>query len=101
MRSTSTRVAAAPSLPAPAREIVAPEFLAHYRPDVVIVMSPIYLPEIRAQLDNMGVRPQRSSRWRRLSSLLLPEVAIRRAGNALSGARRAGRQSNRPLVGCR
>jgi hypothetical protein len=22
-------------------------------------MSPIYLPEIRTQLDNMGVRPQR------------------------------------------
>ena len=41
------------------QQIVAPEFLAQYRPDVVIVMSPIYLPEIRAQLDNMGVRPQR------------------------------------------
>jgi 2-polyprenyl-3-methyl-5-hydroxy-6-metoxy-1,4-benzoquinol methylase len=41
------------------QQIVAPEFLAQYRPDVVIVMSPIYLPEIRAQLDRMGVRPQR------------------------------------------
>jgi SAM-dependent methyltransferase len=41
------------------QQIVAPEFLAQYRPDVVIVMSPIYLPEIRAQLDSMGVRPQR------------------------------------------
>jgi SAM-dependent methyltransferase len=41
------------------QQIVAPEFLAQYRPDVVIVMSPIYLPEIRTQLDNMGVRPQR------------------------------------------
>ena len=41
------------------QQIVAPGFLAQYRPDVVIVMSPIYLPEIRAQLDNMGVRPQR------------------------------------------
>ena len=41
------------------QQIVAPEFLAQYRPDVVIVMSPIYLPEITAQLDKMGVRPQR------------------------------------------
>jgi SAM-dependent methyltransferase len=41
------------------QQIVAPEFLAQYRPDVVIVMSPMYLPEIRAQLDSMGVRPQR------------------------------------------
>jgi SAM-dependent methyltransferase len=41
------------------QQILAPEFLAQYRPDVVIVMSPIYLPEIRAQLDRMGVRPQR------------------------------------------
>jgi hypothetical protein len=39
------------------QKIVAPEFLAHDRPDVVIVMSPIYLPEIEAQLDRLGVRP--------------------------------------------
>jgi Methyltransferase domain/C-methyltransferase C-terminal domain len=39
-------------------EIVGPEFLRSYRPDVVIVMSPIYLPEINAQLDSMGVRPE-------------------------------------------
>jgi hypothetical protein len=39
------------------QQIVAPEFLAQYRPDVVIVMSPIYVPEITEQLDRMGVRP--------------------------------------------
>jgi 2-polyprenyl-3-methyl-5-hydroxy-6-metoxy-1,4-benzoquinol methylase len=39
------------------QQIVVPEFLAEYRPDVVIVMSPIYLPEITAQLDHRGVRP--------------------------------------------
>ena len=39
------------------QEIVAPEFLVDYRPDVVIVMSPIYLPEITAQLERMGVHP--------------------------------------------
>jgi SAM-dependent methyltransferase len=41
------------------QQIVTPHFLAEYRPDVVIVMSPIYLPEITAQLARMNVRPQR------------------------------------------
>jgi hypothetical protein len=39
------------------QQIVAPEFLAQHRPDVVIVMSPIYLPEIQAQLHALGVHP--------------------------------------------
>ena len=39
--------------------IVAPEFLAHDRPDVIIVMSPIYLPEITAQLHSLNVHPTR------------------------------------------
>jgi SAM-dependent methyltransferase len=39
------------------QQIVAPAFLAAYRPDVVIVMSPIYLPEIQAQLARLAVRP--------------------------------------------
>jgi hypothetical protein len=40
------------------QQIVAPEFLVQYPPDVVIVMSPIYLPEIKAELERLGVRPQ-------------------------------------------
>ncbi len=40
------------------QQIVAPEFLKDYRPDVIIVMSPIYLPEIGARLDSMGVQPE-------------------------------------------
>jgi SAM-dependent methyltransferase len=40
------------------QQIVAPEFLASYQPDVVLVMSPIYLAEIKAQLERLGVRPQ-------------------------------------------
>jgi hypothetical protein len=40
------------------QQIVAPEFLKDYRPEVIIVMSPIYLPEIRAQLSRMGVHPE-------------------------------------------
>ena len=39
------------------QEIVAPQSLAHDRPDVVIVMSPIYLPEITAQLARLHVHP--------------------------------------------
>ena len=39
------------------QQIVAPEFLQKYRPAVVIVMSPIYLPEITAQMERMGVHP--------------------------------------------
>ena len=36
-------------------EIVGPEFLQAYRPDVVIIMNPIYEPEISAQLADMGL----------------------------------------------
>ncbi|MGH6898845.1 MAG: class I SAM-dependent methyltransferase [Geminicoccaceae bacterium] len=39
------------------QKIVAPERLTAYQPDVVIVMSPIYLPEIEQQLERMGVHP--------------------------------------------
>jgi hypothetical protein len=39
-------------------EIVAPEFLKAYRPDVVIIMNPIYQNEICAQLSGMGIHPQ-------------------------------------------
>jgi hypothetical protein len=37
------------------QRIVPPAFLADYRPDVVIVMNPIYLDEIRAELGRIGV----------------------------------------------
>jgi SAM-dependent methyltransferase len=39
-------------------KIQAPEALQADPPDALIVMSPIYLPEITAQLDAMGVHPQ-------------------------------------------
>ena len=35
--------------------IVAPEFLKEYRPDVVVVMNPIYLDEIRRDLEAMDI----------------------------------------------
>jgi hypothetical protein len=40
------------------QEIVAPEFLREYQPDVVLVMSPIYLHEIQADLRLKGVHPR-------------------------------------------
>jgi SAM-dependent methyltransferase len=39
-------------------EIVAPEFLRQYRPDLVVAMNPIYLAEIRAKLDELGLTPE-------------------------------------------
>lgn len=40
------------------QEIVAPEFLVDYRPDLVVAMNPIYLAEIRAKLDELGLHPE-------------------------------------------
>jgi SAM-dependent methyltransferase len=40
------------------QQVVAPEFLREYRPDLVIAMNPIYLDEIGAQLAAMDLRPE-------------------------------------------
>jgi SAM-dependent methyltransferase len=37
------------------QEIVSPEFLAQYKPDVAIAMNPIYRPEIQADLRRFGL----------------------------------------------
>ncbi|RDI74846.1 Methyltransferase domain [Gaiella occulta] len=42
-------------MPGTGHEIVAPRFLSEYRPELVIAMNPIYLEEIQADLDAMGV----------------------------------------------
>ncbi len=39
------------------QEIVAPEFLKTYRPDVVIIMNPVYREEITADLSAIGLSP--------------------------------------------
>ncbi|MEE9230195.1 MAG: class I SAM-dependent methyltransferase [Acidobacteriota bacterium] len=39
-------------------KIVAPQFLKEYRPDIVIVMNPIYCEEIRSRLEAMGLFPE-------------------------------------------
>lgn len=40
------------------QEIVAPDFLQHYQPDVVIIMNPIYRQEITGDLYKMGLSPE-------------------------------------------
>ena len=40
------------------QEIVSPQALQQVRPDVVIVMNPMYCDEIRAQLGEMGLSPE-------------------------------------------
>lgn len=40
------------------QEIVAPDFLRHYRPDVIIVMNPIYKTEIEEMAAALGLSPQ-------------------------------------------
>jgi len=38
--------------------VVGPDFLREYRPDVVIIMNPIYEKEITLSLAEMGLYPQ-------------------------------------------
>ncbi|MGH9013454.1 MAG: class I SAM-dependent methyltransferase [Acidimicrobiia bacterium] len=40
------------------QEIVAPAFLADYRPDLVLVMNPVYTDEIGRELESMGLAPK-------------------------------------------
>lgn len=39
-------------------EIVGPEFLRTYRPDVVIIMNPVYKAEIERDLNALGLQPE-------------------------------------------
>jgi len=45
-------------MPGTGHEVVAPESMQEYRPDVVIVMNEIYKDEIRRQLAGLGVEPE-------------------------------------------
>lgn len=42
-------------LPITGQKIMAPSFLKEYGPDYVILMNPIYVPEVRRDLDAMGL----------------------------------------------
>jgi hypothetical protein len=43
-------------VPGTAQEIVPPEYLCDYRPDVVVVMNPVYAAEIQTMLESMKLR---------------------------------------------
>jgi SAM-dependent methyltransferase len=45
-------------LPGAGNEVIAPEALVDEPPDTVIVMNPVYLAEIRAQLASLGLDPE-------------------------------------------
>ncbi|MGM0434986.1 MAG: class I SAM-dependent methyltransferase [Pseudomonadota bacterium] len=45
-------------MPSTAQEIVGPDFLAEYQPDVVVIMNPIYLNEIQSDLAARGLAPR-------------------------------------------
>ncbi len=45
-------------MPGTAHEVVAPESMRDYRPDVVIAMNAIYREEIRRQLGELGLTPE-------------------------------------------
>jgi hypothetical protein len=45
-------------LPGTGQEIVLPDFLRSYNPDVVLVMNPIYTNEIHQRLDELSVRAE-------------------------------------------
>ena len=45
-------------MPGTAQEIVSPEFLVDYKPDVVILMNPIYVREVANTLRLMNLSPQ-------------------------------------------
>jgi hypothetical protein len=51
-------------------EIVGPEFLQEYRPDVVIAMNPVYMQEIWERLNGMGLAPTLVAAERADASLL-------------------------------
>jgi hypothetical protein len=40
------------------QEIVSPEFLQEYEPDIVVIMNPAYKGEISSALDGLGLVPQ-------------------------------------------
>jgi SAM-dependent methyltransferase len=45
-------------MPTTGQRIVAPAFLAQYRPDVVIIMNAVYRDEIARDLERMALRPE-------------------------------------------
>ncbi|MGH9197532.1 MAG: methyltransferase domain-containing protein, partial [Acidimicrobiia bacterium] len=45
-------------MPGTSQQIVSPDLLKDFRPDLVVLMNPIYEAEVRAQLEGMGLSPE-------------------------------------------
>ncbi len=45
-------------MPGSGLEIVAPQFLQEYRPDLVVIMNSVYVPEITRDLNELGLDPK-------------------------------------------
>jgi SAM-dependent methyltransferase len=45
-------------MPGTGQEVISPERLVEYRPDLVIAMNPVYVPEIRKTLEEAGLHPR-------------------------------------------
>ena len=45
-------------IPGTGQQVVSPSFLREYRPDVVLVMNPIYRDEIEDQALGVGIAPE-------------------------------------------
>jgi hypothetical protein len=45
-------------MPVTGQEIVSPDFLGEYKPDVVIVMNSVYVEEIKKDLNRMDLAPE-------------------------------------------
>lgn len=45
-------------LPTTGQRIVAPKFLLEYKPDIIVIMNPVYLSEISESLNAMNLKPE-------------------------------------------
>jgi len=45
-------------VPGTGHRVVAPQFLQEYQPDVVVLMNPVYLDEVRRLLAEMACAPE-------------------------------------------
>ena len=44
-------------MPATCQEVISPEFLKDYKPDLIILMNPIYFDEVKSEIDKWGLTP--------------------------------------------
>jgi len=45
-------------IPGVGKQIVSPEFLKQYKPEIIIIMNPVYVNEIKKQVESMGIEAE-------------------------------------------